>query len=603
MKKLITLCLLITLVVASNACSGNAADSTEIVPASQSTTIMDDAAVTTDQAQPNSENISGVISVEYDPEDLNSDFEDKDISYISLEGDAIIFEGSGATVIGTVVTITSAGTYSISGSLNDGQIIVDTQDAESVVLVLNGMDITSAASAPLYIRNAEKTVISLADGTENYVTDGAAYIFENAEIDEPNAAVFSKDDLTINGDGSLIVTANYNNGIAGKDDLKITGGNITVNAVNDGIKGWDSIAVKAGTITVNAGGDGMQSKNAEDTAKGYIAIENGMFNVIAGLDGIQAETRLNISAGDFTITSGGGSTNAAGMSSAESANGIKAGVDLAITGGTFNIDSVDDALLSNNSLTIDNGNFMLKSGDDGIHSEYSLTINGGDVSVLQSFEGLESAVITINDGNVHLVTSDDGLNATSGGGGGQVDGSYFYINGGYVLIDASGDGLDSNGTAIMTGGVVIVQGPAFQGNGPLDVNGEFEISGGFLIAAGSAGMPETPSTSSTQNSIALVLDSTMPGGTIIHIERMDGEDILTYESPKDFQLFVFSSPELQGNTTYNIFTGGDSTGTVTDGLYSVGTYTSGTQVASVEISSSVTTFGSFSNGPGGGKHP
>jgi len=601
--KIISSVLLATLILTLTACSGGFVETDVISVVSQSVIGSGEERDTAFNTQVISADSSSPISVEYDHDDLDSSESSGELSNIRLDGDSITLEGSGATVNGNIITITSAGRYSINGNLNDGQVIVDTEDAETVVLVLNNANISSSTSAPIYIRNAEKTVITLAGGTENYVTDGAAYIFENAELDEPNAAVFSKDDLTINGDGSLIVTANYNNGIDSKDDLKITGGSITVNAVNDGIKGKDFIVIMDGNITITAGGDGMQSNNDDDSAKGYIAIENGMFNVIAGLDGIQAETRLNISAGDFTITSGGGSTNAAGMSSAESANGIKAGVDLAITGGTFNIDSVDDALLSNNSLTIDNGNFMLKSGDDGIHSEYSLTINGGDVSVLQSFEGLESAVITINDGNVHLVTSDDGLNATSGGGGGQVDGSYFYINGGYVLIDASGDGLDSNGTAIMTGGVVIVQGPAFQGNGPLDVNGEFEISGGFLIAAGSAGMPETPSTSSTQNSIALVLDSTMPGGTIIHIERMDGEDILTYESPKDFQLFVFSSPELQGNTTYNIFTGGDSTGTVTDGLYSVGTYTSGTQVASVEISSSVTTFGSFSNGPGGGKHP
>jgi len=583
---------------------------------------MDDAAVTTDQAQPNSENISGVISVEYDPEDLNSDFEDKDISYISLEGDAIIFEGSGATVIGTVVTITSAGTYSISGSLNDGQIIVDTQDAESVVLVLNGMDITSAASAPLYIRNAEKTVISLADGTENYVTDGAAYIFENAEIDEPNAAVFSKDDLTINGDGSLIVTANYNNGIAGKDDLKITGGNITVNAVNDGIKGWDSIAVKAGTITVNAGGDGMQSNNAEDTEKGYIAIEGGTFNITAGLDGIQAETGVSINDGDFTINSGGGSINtthtaaeanmgpgnrqqntATEEGAAISMKGIKAGTNLSISGGIFKIDAADDALHSNNILTIDGGSFLLKSGDDGIHAEYALTVNDGEVNVQQAFEGFESAVITINDGDVHLVTSDDGLNATTGAGGEQVDGSYFYINGGYVLIDAFGDGLDSNGTAIISGGVVIVHGAPSQGQGPLDVNGDIEINSGILIAAGNSFMPEVPSMNSTQNSIAIMLDSVQVGGTIVHVESENGQEILTYASPKEFQLFVFSSPELQANTTYSVYIGGDSTGTVTDGLYTDGTYTSGTLVTSFEISSNVTTVGSFDQGFGGGKGP
>lgn len=223
------------------------------------------------------------------------------------------------------------------------------------------------------------------------------------------------------------------------------------------------------------------------------------------------------------------------------------------------------------------------------------------MNIIQSYEGLESAVITINDGDVHITSSDDGLNATTGAGGGQVDGSYFYINSGTVFINASGDGLDSNGTAIMNGGVVIVQGPVNQKNGPLDVNGEFEVNGGLLIVSGSAGMAEIPSTASTQNSIAMVLDATQLGGTIIHVDSESGEEILTYESPKDYQLFVFSSPELQSNTTYNIYVGGTATGTVTNGVYANGTYTYGTQVASLEISSNVTTLGSFEQGFGGGK--
>jgi Carbohydrate-binding domain-containing protein Cthe_2159 len=589
MKKIAVWMLGLALVLALVACSGNTIEFTDSVPAVQAASVSSGGAST---QQTLVTPIS--ISVEYDSDDLDAGGSSSQGSTIRLEGDSIALEGDGATVNGSVVTITSAGTYNISGTLNDGQIVIETQDEETVYLVLNGMDITYGTSAPIYVSNAEKTVITLADGTENVVTDGTSYTFADVETDEPNAAIFSKDDLTINGNGSLTIHANHNNGIASKDDLKITGGTITVYAVNDGLKGRDSIAVKDGAITVIADGDGLQSSNDEDVDKGYIAIEGGTFTITAGLDAIQAETSLLVSGGQFTLTSGAGQTSAA-----DSGKGIKAGVDLTITGGTFEIDSVDDALHANGSLTINDGVFLLASGDDGIHAEYSLTINGGEIDVLQAYEGFESAVITINGGNIHLVTSDDGLNATTGAGGEQVDGSYFYLNGGTVVLDASGDGLDSNGTAVVTGGVVIVQGPTFQDNGPLDVNGEFEISGGLLIAAGSAGMPETPSTSSTQNSIALVFDSTQPGGTMIHVESLDGKDVLTYESPKDYQLFVFSSPELETNTTYDVYVGGESTGTVTDGLYSDGTYTAGTQVVSLEISSSVTTLGTF-EGNGGG---
>ena len=114
------------------------------------------------------------------------------------------------------------------------------------------MNISFASGAPIYVANAEKTVITLAEGTENIVSDGASYIFPDAEIDEPNAAVFSNDDLTINGSGSLTVNASYNNGITSKDDLLIAGGNVTVNALNDGIKGRDSLILLDGFISVNA---------------------------------------------------------------------------------------------------------------------------------------------------------------------------------------------------------------------------------------------------------------------------------------------------------------------------------------------------------------
>jgi hypothetical protein len=486
------------------------------------------------------------------------------------------------------------------------------------VLVLDGADITSSTSAPIYVANAEKAVITLADGTENVVTDGDTYVLTDPESDEPDAAIFSKDDLTINGTGSLTVNANYDNGIASEDDLKITGGEITVNAVNDGIKGKDSVAVKDGTITINAGSDGMQSSNAEDAEKGYIAIEGGTLTITAGLDGIQAETQIAVSGGNITVSSGGGSVNSSnnggGMwndrnaptnsSSAESTKGLKAGIDITITDGTVNVDSSDDSLHSNGTLIIDGGEMVLASGDDGIHADSAIEINGGNVTITQSYEGIESAIVTINDGNIHLVSSDDGINIAGGNDGSSIDGrpgqndfsgsgNYaLYINGGYLAIDAGGDGLDSNGSITMTDGVVLVNGPTNDGNGALDYVGTFNITGGFLVATGSSGMAEAPSTSSTQYSLRYNFASQQAAGTVVHIETQDGQEVLTFAPTKVYQSVVLSSPELANGTTYVVYTGGSSTGSVADGLYAGGTYTAGTQVASLTISSMVTSGGS-----------
>ncbi len=197
------------------------------------------------------------------------------------------------------------------------------------------------------------------------------------------------------------------------------------------------------------------------------------------------------------------------------------------------------------------------------------------------------------------MTADDGINATAGNDGEQADSSYFTINGGSILLNAEGDGLDSNGNAVINGGTVIVQGPTMNNNGPLDVNGSLDVNGGTLIVAGSSGMPEIPRTVSAQNSIAVAFDTVQLGGTIIHLENAAGETVLTYESPKDFQLFVFSSPKLVMNTTYTLYVGGSATGTVTNGIYSDGTYAPGTQVANLETTSNVTTQGNFESGRGG----
>ncbi len=630
MKKTIVLFLLATLVMALSACSGGAVGFTDSASAAQPTVVIVEEASTAISTQQTAETAVAPVSVEYDSDDLEPSVSSPGMSSIELAGDSITVEGTGATVDGSVVTITSAGKYSISGALNDGQIIVDTQDEETVYLVLDGVELTSSASAPIYVSNAEKTVISLADGTENYVTDGTSYVFEDAESDEPNAAVFSKDDLTINGGGSLVVNANYNNGIVSKDDLKITGGNITVNAVNDGIKGRDSVAVLDGIITINAGGDGLQSNNDEDAEKGYLFVEGGTLSITAGLDGIQAETSLMVSGGEITIITGGGSVSSGGSAwggrgmegnpnkTTESAKRLKAGVDLTITDGVLQIDSLDDAIHSNGSVTINGGDVLLASGDDGIHADVALTINGGDLNITQSYEGLESVVITINDGTIHLVASDDGINASSGNGdaamgaqpmrgqgpGGFESGdNYLYINGGSITIDANGDGIDANGPIDMTAGTVIVNGPTSNGNGPLDYLGAFNISGGYLVAVGSSGMAEAPSTTSTQYSAMVNFTSPQAAGTMVHIETESGQDVLTFVSTKEYQSVLLSSPELENGSTYVVYSGGSSSGTVSDGLYSGGAFSGGTQVTSFTITSVVTGAGSstggFPGGPGG----
>lgn len=616
MNKLATIILIVLLVAALTGCSGQGLGSEAIVSDVETTAAVEEAGSAvaaelgaTDTTSTATQAAPVTVAEEYEADDLTAATTAN--TTISLQGDTIAVSGSGATVAGTTVTITAPGAYEITGVLNDGQIIVDTPDddvedspEETVSLILNGADITSTTSAPIYVKSAEKVVITLAEGSVNSVTDGEQYLLE-AGTDEPNAAIFGNDDLTINGSGSLTVNANYNNGIDSNDDLKITSGVITVNAVNDGIKGRDSLAILDGLITINAGGDGMQANNDEEADKGYVVIEGGTLQITAGRDGIQAETNLAVSGGNIFVVSGGGS---ASPTTSESAKGLKAGVDITISGGEINIDAADDAIHSDDSITISGGDLQLASGDDALHAEHTLNVTGGNVNVNASYEGIEGSAITISDGVIHVVSTDDGVNAVAAGestsemgpGGFEGGDNSLTISGGYLAVDALGDGLDINGPITMTGGVVIVNGPTEDMNGSLDYSGSFNISGGVLIAAGSAGMAMAPSADSSQNSLMVNFTATQAAGSIVHIETAAGEEILTFAPTKSYQSLVFSSPELVSGESYVVYTGGSSTGTVTDGVYVGGDYTPGVEYAELTLSGVVTVSGAASGGfPGG----
>lgn len=508
---------------------------------------------------------------------------------VTLNGAAItVDDGAGAVVAGSVVTLSTAATYVITGTLDDGRIIVDTQDEETVRLVLNGANITCSTNSPLSVMNAEKTVIILADGSANTVTDGAAYPDE----EEASGAVFSADDLSICGPGALTVNGNYNDGIACKDGLVIESGTILVNATaDDGIRGKDYLVVRGGNITVKALGDGLKSDNEDEAERGYIYIENGSITVDSGEDALQAETDILIADGELNLTSGGGST----FVPADSAKGLKAGVLLIIEDGGFIIDSGDDAIHSNGSLQINGGAFVISTSDDGIHADVGIRITGGTFDILKCYEGIEAVHIVIDDGDISIISSDDGLNVAGGAdGSGTAPGSavssdyYLHIHDGYIVIYATGDGLDANGYIRMTGGVVLVHGPTVNNNSAIDYDGSFVITGGFLAAAGSSGMDQAPGASSTQNSIRMTMSTAKAAGTLVRIQDSAGEDLLTFKPAKTFQSLVFSSPDLLTGATFTAYTGGTSTGVLSDGLYQGGTYTPGSLYGSFTIANRTT---------------
>ena len=504
-----------------------------------------------------------------------------DLSNASSTSEAVQFADG-------TVTISAGGTYRLSGQLS-GQVLVESDDDAMLRLILDGVDIQSSSTAAINILDADRSVIYLEAGSNNSLEDGAT----RDDADEANATLYCKSDLSIEGSGSLAVIANHNDGITGKDGLVLVAGDITIEAEDDGLRGKDYLTLLGGQVVVNSTGDGFTSDN-EDEGKGVICSQGGAFDIDAEGDGAVGANQLALSGGSFVIRSGGGHT--AYLSADASAKGLKAGMAIEIDGGSFEIDAADDAIHSDVDLEIAGGTFVINTGDDGVHAEETLTISDGVISVEDCYEGVEALTIVISGGETYVVADDDGLNGaggmdSSGGWGGPPpggsDGAMLTISGGLVVIDAGGDGVDCNGDIVMTGGEVYVHGPTNDGNGPLDYDESFEISGGVFIAVGSAGMAQAPSYGSSQYAVLVGVNGS--AGSLIHLERTDGTELFTFRAAKSFESVLYSSPELSTGS-YSLYTGGSSSGAEAEsGLIVGGSYSPGSLQKSFSISSIITT--------------
>lgn len=529
---------------------------------------------------------------------------------VQLNGDSATSSSNSVKISGSTVTITEEATYVISGTLTDGMIIVNAEDTAKLQLVLNGVDITGKTSAALYILEADKVFVTLADGTENTLANGGSF----TAIDENNidAAVFSKQDLTFNGSGSLTVTSPAAHGIVCKDDLVFTGGTYTVNSASHGLDANNSVRISNSTkLTIDSGKDGIHCENTDDASLGFIYISNGTFNIEAEGDGIAAGAYAQIENGTFDLLIGGGSENGSkehsdnfggfmggghgggrpgemrpGGSqssttttdeSGTSMKGIKATNSLLISGGTFKIDSADDSVHSDVSVTINGGTFEIASGDDAIHAEETLTITAGTFNITESYEGLEALNIDVKGGEFKIVASDDGLNAaggtdqsgTTGGrdgmfgggkhgmGGGMSSGNgSIVISGGNLYVKASGDGIDANGTLTISGGYTVVTGPTQGDTATLDYDKSATITGGTFIGTGASGMAQTFSDS--KQGVVAVSVGNQSAGTNITLKDKSGNTIIEYAPELSFAVVILSSPDIVSGETYTITVGSES---------------------------------------------
>lgn len=473
---------------------------------------------------------------------------------VDLSGKNAVITGAGCFMKDGVLTIEEAGSYILTGTLEEGSVLVDAKKSSEVNLVLSGVTITNNDGAAVFIKKAEKVNLYLAEGTVNTLTDGTLYVYASEEETEPNAALFSKTDMTISGTGTLQVNANYNDGIVGKDGLALLGGTVKVTAAGDAIVGKDILYVAGGSYELVTGGG---AKNAEAH---FSEMDRGFFGGFG--DSVSEE--------EDTV----------------SKKTLKSDSLLYVTGGSFVMDSCDDALHSNDAVVLDGGIYTISTGDDGIHAETELFINDGVYHIEKCYEGLEALDITINGGEILIVAEDDGVNAAGtvtedmtdqddsqqgffgggfGGGPGGPGGmggfgmmedtsASLTINGGVLKVNAAGDGLDANGGIVINDGEVYVDGPVNNGNGSLDYATTCTVNGGILVAAGSAGMAQASSTASSQVAVSYT-DGTQKAGTVVTVTDASGSVLVSYTAAKSFQNIVISAPGMKRGSTYTLSVG------------------------------------------------
>lgn len=523
---------------------------------------------------------------EYTSEDIDASFDEANATDITFSGTTINVDGTGANVSESTVTISEAGTYILSGELSDGQVIVSADKEDTVRLVLNGIELNSSTSSAIYAEQSGKVIIILAEGTDNSVSDATTYVYESTDETEPDAAIFSKDDLILTGTGSLSVTGNYYNGIKSKDNLLIASGTYNITSVNNAIHGKDSVTILDGNYTIDAEHNAIHSK-------GNLTIEGGTYSLKAVKKGLHADQLVTVNGGTIDVL--------------ESYEGIE-GLSVTINGGDINLVASDDGINAANqddTTTTDTTTTDATGNEQMMEPPTDATQDAGATSTDGSEAGTPPDLPTSTDGSetgtppeaptaTDTTTSTDTTNGTSdtnetstttenapgqmeqnGGqmpqGGGQMGGGMdevdedcvVTITGGTLTINASGDGIDSNGNVYMTGGEVYVNGPTSGGDGALDYNGDFVVSGGTLVAIGSSGMAQSISDTSTQSGLEILYTSTQKAGSVVGLLDSDGNEIISYTSIKDYASFVISTSDLKDGETYTLTSDGTTLGEIT----------------------------------------
>jgi len=513
----------------------------------------------------------------FSSKDFEADYDENKSVLIKLEGNTATSSSEKVVIFENTVTINDEGTYILSGTFDDGMIIVDAEKKDKVHLVLNNVSVHSSASSPIYIRQADKVFITVASDTVNVLSNGGAF----AALDENNidAVIFSKEDLTLNGSGRLVISSPAGHGIVSKEELVLTGGIYEINSLYHGLSGEDSICIANAEVSITAGKDGIHAENEDDDSPDFIYIQTGTFHITSEGNGISASGQMLIDGGSFDMVCGEEKNDDNSRNVDKSAKGIRADGNLIINGGSFNIASSDDAVHSDVSVIVGGGLFEIATGDDGFHADDIIRIYSADINITESYEGLEGLHVEVSGGNITLYAKDDGINAAGGndrsGFGGRGNDNFagddeenpqegsIVISGGELHIKAEGDGIDANGTLSITGGRTLVCCTNKGYTSVLDFDKSGIITGGTFIGTGTSRMARGFSRSK-QGVVTAKTDMQAAGTAITLKDRDDNTVISEYVPEFDFSFVILSSPDIVSGNAYVLDVGSSAEEIIAD---------------------------------------
>ncbi len=532
-------------------------------------------------------------------EQVKEDFSDGALS--DLSGNTSAEGAVTADPTDGVYPITESGTYLFSGKYGG---IGLGADGLKLHLIFSGAEIGAEEGIAIDGSKYKKAEIVVTLIGENSVVSAA----------EGENAVHIKGTLSLNGSGSLSVTSAGKNAVKVSKELAIVDCTLTLSAANHAISALSVSASDCNIRVLSAGKDGINAEcddetTAFTTAEGYVYLKNVGYSCETAGDGIQADTVVYLDGGVYDIGTKGvfvadtaENRTEYGLSAddfryikngndyrkvasdyrggslyalAQGCKGIKAGEieypdpndperEIAVTegdysviieGGTFTIDSTDDAIHTNSGdLSVRGGNFTISTCDDALTSDVLTKISGGEITVNSSYEGIEGGYVEISGGTVDVTATDDGINAASDDPGVT---EHINISGGTVYVNAEGDGIDSNGTILISGGETFVAGPTGNMDCSVDSERGTVVTGGYLFAVGSLGMVETPTRNSTQCVVSFARSGAIAAGTNLSLTDEDGNALFTFRTPKTCQSVILSCPELEQGKGYRIY-GGDS---------------------------------------------